>query len=320
MKKKHLITTSAVVAIAAATIVTSCLQEEHRPVVLHTPQAEGPQPTVLGKKLKNPFAVETMRQAYANLQRGAVGRTHSDELDIRTTHLYVKFIPKDSTEVDVLERNEQLELYDYPLDYEIETPGNYYHDPNVPLGSPTPKYTAVPVDFEFDPAIGYEVLAELYLPKTDTISSGGRANRNSFLEQLEDEAMSITGNLSDASAANGRTQRSRYHPQGYIRVRNTSTGKLEGVPNVKARVRRWFEVRTAMTDNDGYYWIDETFRRDVNYGVQFENHQALIRPAWISFGPAFIDGPKGGDTWDYNCERGYDSYLWSTIMRAVYDY
>jgi hypothetical protein len=313
---------STFVAMVAAMFVTSCFNDSDSPDQQFQ-KSIGMQPTVLGRKLNNPFTVETMKKAYSNLKNGASrGRVNAEELDIRTTHLYVKFFPKDSIDVETLEKNDSLQLFDYPLDYEITIPGNFYHDPNTPLDQPTPKYTSVPVDFKFNPSISYQLLAELYLPNTDTVSAlDGRINRNLFLEELEDEALRITGNLNEnTTTANGRTQRSRYNPQGFIRVRNTFTGQLEGVPNVKARVRRWFEVRTAMTNNDGYYYISESFRHDVNYGVQFENNQAFIRPAWLGFGPAFIDGPNGGNTWNYNCEQGSDSYLWSVIMRGVFDY
>lgn len=315
---------STLVAIVAAVLVTSCFNDIESPELSRTTQQqEGINPTVLGRKLENPFAVEIMRKAYSNLKNGTSGgRVKSEELDIRTTHFYVKFLPKDSTEVETLEKNNQLNLYDYPLDYEIITPGNYYHDPNTPLDQPTPKYTSVPVEFQFNSSISYQVLAELYLPNTDMEgTSNGRTNRNLFLEELEDEALRISGNLNEnTTSANGRTTGRRYNPRGFIRVRNTFTGLLEGVPNVKARVRRWFEVRTAMTNNTGYFYISESFRHDVNYGVQFENDQAFIRPAWFGFGPAFIDGPKSDNIWEYNCERGSDSYLWSVIMRAVHDY
>ena len=311
MKKKRLIKLF-ISAIVASILITACLDDNGLQKDENQGQDSGgnQQPTVLGKKLENPFTVDVMKKAYDNLRNSrSGGRLNSDELDIRTTHLYVKFLPKDSSEVDFLEKNDSLNLYDYPLDYEITTPGNYYHDPNVPLSQPTPTYTAVPVTFQFSPLISYQLLAELYLPSTDTVSSsGGRTNKNLFLEELENEALRITGNSNENKTnSNGRTNGGSYHPQGYIRVRNTFTGQLEGVPNVKARVRRWFDVSTAMTNNDGYYYIPESFKHDVNYGVQFENGQAVISPAWLSFGPAFIDGPGNGTTWNYNCERGSDS-------------
>jgi hypothetical protein len=86
--------------------------------------------TVIGKRKKNPFTVANMKTAYAN---GGSG------LNIRTTHLYVKFLPQDSTEVETLEQLEitdSLSLFDYPLDVDIVSSGTFYHDSNVPVRHP----------------------------------------------------------------------------------------------------------------------------------------------------------------------------------------
>ena len=47
--------------------------------------------TILGKQLENPYTVENMQKALANLT--ANGRI-SESIDIETTDLYVRFLPK----------------------------------------------------------------------------------------------------------------------------------------------------------------------------------------------------------------------------------
>jgi hypothetical protein len=48
--------------------------------------------TVIGKRKKNPFTVANMKTAYANI--GGKDKNGGSCLNIRTTHLYVKFYRK----------------------------------------------------------------------------------------------------------------------------------------------------------------------------------------------------------------------------------
>ena len=75
----------------------------------------------LGKKLENPYSVENMQRALNNLKKVNINaKTTTSRLNIETTHLYVRFLPKNEEELSILKRDSTLVLYDYPLDYEIE--------------------------------------------------------------------------------------------------------------------------------------------------------------------------------------------------------
>lgn len=87
----------------------------------------------------------------------------SSSVKLAPTELYVRFLPKDSTDLRILWEDEDLVLFDYPLDYEIAVEGSYYHDPDIPEDMPTWLYTAVPVDYVF-PDVEYEILEECYIP------------------------------------------------------------------------------------------------------------------------------------------------------------
>ena len=82
---------------------------------------------VLGEKLNNPYSLSNMQAAYDELCKT---KSLSSE-DLEATDLYVRFLPKDSTDIAFLQ-NLDLEFFDFPLYYEIEEYGNYYHDPSVP--------------------------------------------------------------------------------------------------------------------------------------------------------------------------------------------
>jgi len=155
-----------------------------------------------------------MKKAHENLAKN--GRSGAN---IRTTHLYLKFKPQDEEELDLLKSDTTMELYDYPLDYEIISGGLFYHDPSIPIDKPTYQYVAVEVDKEL-PGVDYEILAELYLPEEDVELTQGRANLT-FAYELEDEALRLTNNQSKTtpnSTANGKVASNTWNPAGKIQV------------------------------------------------------------------------------------------------------
>ncbi len=177
--------------------------------------------TKLGKKLENPYTVENMRKAQENLRT----RGQSSEFNVRTTHLYLKFNPQDEEELDLLKSDTTLELYDYPLDYEIEEGSVSYHDPKKPIGKPTYQYVAVKVDKKL-PRLAYEVLAKLYIPEEDGQIANGRGATNPSVAVLVDEALKITNNLEEEikEDKNGR-RASWWTPAGTIRVWDDVVGE-----------------------------------------------------------------------------------------------
>jgi len=148
-------------------IATGCSLQDENPQIIDSAnnfkfQAKADM-VVLGKKLNNPFAVENMRTAYQNLKASG---TKTLDVDIKTNFLYVKFLPKNINEYDLLTLDSTLELFDYPLDYELKEGGTYYHDPQINAKDITWQYCAVPVDYKF-PNIYHETIAELFIPSNE---------------------------------------------------------------------------------------------------------------------------------------------------------
>ena len=126
---------------------------------------------VLGQKLNNPYSVENMN----NTVQGLYGPV--DFFD--PTHYYVRFLPQDSLDYNILLSDPNLILFDYPLDYEITQYGDYYHDPSIPEDEITWQYTVVPVNYQF-PQMQYEILEECYIPYDDFEPSDLGADMNSI--------------------------------------------------------------------------------------------------------------------------------------------
>ena len=178
----------------SAAIMEGCVKEEVIPFENLTDNLNG------NKKPENPFTVLNMQKAYNNLKKNnANGR--SKELEIRATHLYVRFLPKDIEQYDILISDTTLFLEEYPIDYKREITTDFYHDPSIPDSLPTYQYTAVPVGYVSPSGISMEILAELYLPKADGLLASPNGKISSEFEdvvdELEYEAFLITNNLTN---------------------------------------------------------------------------------------------------------------------------
>ncbi len=284
----------------------------------------------LGKKLNNPYSVENMRKALKELNKNSVRTVGIDESLIQPTHLYIKFMPKNEEELDVLKSDSSLCLYDYPLDYEIEEHGDYYIDPEVAQGQPTYQYVAVKVGKKLPVGVDYEILSELYILEEDDSNEEAPKMRNTNINyidwvSLEDKALEITGNLDESEEAselkddnNSRGWfKKKWRPAGVVKVWDRPKQMYVGVEGVKVRARRWFTTHTGFTDASGYYSCDGRFRRKANYSIVWERYHFEIRRSWL--GRAKYDGPKQKGDWNLYLDSN-DQTFYATIFRAAHHY
>ena len=263
----------------------------------------------LGKQLENPYATEVMQQAAANI---------GTRIDVKTSHLYVKFIPKNEEELYQLEKDSTLTLFSYPLDYEIEEGGTYYRDPTVPEGQPTYQYTVVEIDYHFPKSVEYEILEELYQPEN---ASNGRLEE-AVVDELEDEAYRITGNLEEEKPSeNSKTTifRSRWRPAGRITFNDDVLGVVP-MQGVEVRARKFTTFYKGITDANGRYSCDGRFRDRANYSIQWERNQFKITSSWAVASPALYNGPKMRGDWNLQLNRGGRSYYYANVFRAALHY
>jgi len=176
----------------------------------------------LGEKLENPFSVSNMQTALDSLKLKNSQYNNSD-FEVETTHLYIRFKPKDEQELNVLESDSILVLYSFPLDREIPEGLTSYHDSRIPKDNPTFQYCAVPLSYDFPHDIKVKTLEELYLPEEDQrISARSSAN---LLYDLEREAFRITGNTFEAEKRPDASKRvAGVVARGKIRVWNDVIG------------------------------------------------------------------------------------------------
>jgi hypothetical protein len=93
-------------------------------------------------------------------------------------------------------------------------------------------------------------------------------------------------------------------PSGRIRTYDNSMpdpylarlGYNVAVPGAKVRARKWFTTKTALTDPNGYFRINHSFRGSVNYSIVWERTDWDIRVNNI--GQAIYNGPKSSGSWN----------------------
>ncbi|QDH79525.1 hypothetical protein FKX85_10935 [Echinicola soli] len=305
------------------TLIYGCQPEESPvPAPVITEGTGKEQMIRLGDQLKNPYSVENMAKAYQNLVKNdPSGGIAGEKINIAATHLYIKFKPANEDELSSLKRDSSLVLYEYPLDYEIEEGGGYYHDPEVPLGVPTYQYVSLPIDKAIPGGVEHEVLAELFIPDEsgDTGAANGRIASEGAVQLLVDEALRITGNLDkEPSPANGRLM-GKWRPAGRIRVWDDSKypNGWRAVEGAEVRARRWFTTHKGITNYSGYYSCNGTFRKKANYSIDWERYHFKLREGWLD--GAGINGPKQEGNWNVDI-RGDKHEFHARVFMAAYHY
>lgn len=261
-------------------------------------------PTILGSIRVNPYTVEIMKQAWNNLNPTNQISTLSP------THLYVKFTPSSETDYKILANTNEM-FYDYPLEYELLSLGDYYPQD----GRTFPELWAiVPTDFE-SPIVGYTIINEIFIPRY-----------NSYLTQ---EAFSITGNVYDHNGEDMFIQvdndiyslvNPRYpdgggdgggsgggdpnpnlspfcgclvfsdnrKPGGCVKVNDIQHNQFEGVKKVKIITKdTWFTEDETWTDDNGCWKIDDRYYGNMWMWVKFKGPVCQIRGVKDGFNYVF---------------------------------
>ena len=193
-------------------------------------------PVILGEQKNNPFSVENMKLALqAILQYGdadgleiSTRAAESMLLELPATDLYVRFLPADSAQMATL-LEKRLDLFDFPLDFEIVQHGDYWRDPTLCDSAPfTWQYTVVQPCFVFPEGIQYEVLAELFIPenseffteteicpygtelRTRMASSWEDIQNNNLLRAMLHVSFTLTGNADELQTFDDYETRAMY--------------------------------------------------------------------------------------------------------------
>lgn len=269
---------------------------------------------VLGDKLDNPYTTANVRKAYTSLY------PTKSASDISSTNYYVRFLPKDQDEFDLL-AGLGVELLDHPVDYEIAREGDYYHDPSVDEDNITWQYAVVPVDFDF-PDIQYEIIDECFIADNST---GTRADDGIDWEAVEMESYRMTGN-EDMIVQDSGTKASSTYPSGRITIvdEHANGGQPFGLAGVRVSCNVFVKFSKTYTDRDGYYKMPKKFSAKPRYRLVFKNEKGFAIGFNLVLVPASVStlGKASSAGMNYTISKSSDGTLFrrSAANNAAYDY
>ena len=217
----------------------------------------------------------------------------------------------------MIQEDTLLQLYDYPLDHEIEQEGDVYHDPDLPKDQITWQYTVVKPDYKF-PDIRYEILSELFIPQNSkgyTITDNLPEKEKAAIEDIKSGRVCIRilwwlfcWNEPDP-----------WYPSGTVRIQDTELG-WQPVEGVKIQVRsNWFNIRTTTTNSRGEFRTGY-FKRDVKYRLIWETYEFSIREeGWLFGRQARMSRPwVRNQPWHVRLAKHSKNWFHGTIFQAAY--
>lgn len=256
------------------------------------------------EKLPNPYTLNVMQRIYDDYS--------TTDVALEPTDLYVCFMPKDSTQFKALMQNEELELFNYPLDVILEE-GEEYVNPDIEEGDIGWSYTTVSPDFEFPNDIDYIILDTCYIPAEGEVIVQTKGN------DIDVEAIAL-GRLGYIDTTDVATKASSHSfPSGSIQV---VVDTIRPVKGVKVRCNNIVKWATAYTDEQGNYTINKSFKTDVHYAIVFENIKGF--DLWGNLGPLARanhnlkkHSPVGHSTVISQTNKAWDL---AVVNNAAYDY
>ncbi len=269
----------------------------------------------LGDRLENPYTTENMTKALQSLYP-----TKADRVEVRTTNLYVRFLPENESEFEKL-KGLTSDLMDHPLDYDIRVEGDWYHDPEIDEGEVTWQYAVVPPDFRFPHGMRYEVIDECYIAENDP----GTKSDGIDWEAVEAEAYRLTGNM-DMIMPQPTKAPSKSQPSGRMTIidEDYCDGKPVGIAGVRVSCNTFVKFDHAVTDRDGYYQMKKTFSSQPRYRLVFKNEKGFSIGLNMVLVPASVStlGKSGPEGVDMTVTKDSDDKLFrrSVVNNAVYDY
>lgn len=275
----NIMTKQLLFTLLTSALVIGCSDDEFTPQPNESDAEE--RQIILGDKLPNPYSLSVMQNAADELA--------DDESNLKSakilqaTHRYIRFAPRDTAEVDLVESDTTIFLYSYPMDYEVIQEGDTYTDPDMPEGVLTYLYCAVDVDHKL-PNVPYDVLDDLYIleetnvnevaqdadDEDDITESGNKSVQADYWEALETKANELVG-------AEVSTNKSKWRPKGDVYYHDTSMNKdipLEGVP-VRCR-KSIFVTHQCCTNANGHFSFS-SLRGRVTYYIRWSRDHFKIR-------------------------------------------
>ncbi|MCU0351802.1 MAG: hypothetical protein MUF43_13395 [Flavobacterium sp.] len=267
----------------------------------------------LGEKLDNPYSIQNMEKALKDLRKT---NPNFENLKIENNYNYVRIEAETEEAQWDIEAKDDIDLYNYPLDYKVIKSGNKYKEKDIDSKFQV-YWAAVPVDYIFPKDLKVKVIEKLFLPF-------GNGKKNENLQEQEKEKLllleSTSLNLTGNKVTQNKNLKTSFYPSGYIRVFDDITNTNLPIEGVTVKGKRWFTTRTVVTDASGYYYMNHDFNGPVDYTIIWEQYDFDIRDG--SYGQALsgYNNLSTGYSVNITLSGSPDSFRWAHAFRAAYTY
>ena len=260
-----------------------------------------PEPGVrLGRRLPNAYSLTNMQAAYNILHQGSSHSVSSQEDNLTPTHLYLSIKVNDTLTLTHLLEDTTIDVFPYPLDYELIGSGEYEPE------DPYTVYAVVPINWNISD-FNVNIIEQCVIPDDD----------DEEMQEVERKALQMAGyTLVGGDKSWGQC------PDGYIKVWNTRTESLEGVRDIKLKMNVLVKVRNVYTSANGHYHSNSKFYVNVNYTAFFDNRQGFrIWDNTICILPAmFCLGTHAPSGYNYSFWRTSKGWRIATTNNGVCAY
>ena len=244
-------------------------------------------PTILGAKLTGfPYSVATMQQAYLSV--------YGNSTQAVENALYMRFKPATFDQLATLE-DQDIDLFDYPLDYEVVQEGDYYDDGVTNSESIPWLYAVVPVNFVTPSGITGELLQRIHVPDDYRVENKAFQLTGNNVDTADCASAVASTSACDCSvrpsalSCNCRVQcgfdpcitppppvPNTRIPAGGITVQEDIFQPNVPIRQARMVARRFLKVARTFTDNNGRYTFSKSFRNKVSIFIKFKNSNAII--------------------------------------------
>ncbi|MCF0200029.1 MAG: hypothetical protein HUK16_01460 [Bacteroidales bacterium] len=258
---------------------------------------------VLGDTINDPYRLENMQRAYDNIHDG-----NAPISSVQANFRYVRILPESQEELDAIERDTTIVLFDYPLHYKIAAWGSYYHDPSVNDSILTWLYSVVPINYEFPSGLNEELIYYVYIPPTEA--------KGDFYYLLEEEAYRVVGYKEDEDEE--KAIMTTWIPSALIKGWDDVANRQVPIEGVKVIANYITKIGTGITDENGFCEINKNFIHKVHYRIKWESGFWDIRNGIL--GQAYYDGPTQKRAWNLEIAKNGKSILYATVHKAAYKF
>lgn len=245
---------------------TSCTQ-----VAEEYTEQKGNDLTVMTRSLggSDPHRFKVIQEA---LNRVSISNPQIKPIDLEPTHYYVRFLPSDTLQVDLLE-SLGINLFNHPLDTMEKLPESdepaYDNETDVFDWI----YSVVPLNFVFPAGIKHDIIYEVYLQRKSSATSGGQLPDDLYNKVLA-EAMVMTDNLTPTRAAALK----EWNPSVTLKLKLTDS--IVPLQGVRVLASYYTDISEGITDQNGETGaLCTTTAESVNYSVHWNNPRWNIRLA-----------------------------------------